>query len=507
MLNTKPIQKKENYDDYGYYNNHKHSSSEHKSHHSHHSHDKHDKHDNQDSNSNSHSNSHSHNHKNTSSVNDKHKHSSNSNRDKNVSRPENRINQPLFKLESNNNKSETPDNYKNNISNVVERKNYTTNVSGGGFNETNNTNNTNEIINVTNGIYRIEYTKELDTFSIYENNQLDCTFSLSDVLKYIFNPDEPSYAIKKYIFIITINLQQGVNEFNFINSIFTSDLDCMIKLQNYIYESISHLESLDVEQVETHKSLLIIFYFQIIIFLFRNMPVYESNTSLLKISKIFSGFVFRFSSLILRNIMQIQTSCEENTILLNNLTNIKDDLTKQLFSINQLTKSNNFNNNASDSLISTSSNTNTNTNSNSNSQSRTLTESDTESDKTSSEDLLKKYKIKDKNGIPVNNFVDLFSDQNLANINISDSDNGYQEFGLNDSMNDTVSSLKMKTKNFKPIKDIETSNINSISNITGSGSGTTYTGTGTSYSGTTGTGVSYNINSALDNGQVYKLKI
>ena len=62
----------------------------------------------------------------------------------------------------------------------------------------------------------------------------------------------------------------------------------------------------------------------------------------------------------------------------------------------------------------------------------------------------------------------------------------------------------MKTKNFKPIKDIETSNY--ISTGTGT-TGTGTTGTGTTGTGTTGTGMSYNINSAVNNGQVYKLKI
>jgi hypothetical protein len=223
MLNTKPI-KKENYEDYVYNNNYKHSDSTSESK-SHNKHNKHKKHDSSSSSSNRH-------HKHDKS------HSSHSNKDENnKQRQENRYNEPLFKLENNYNKSETPNNYKNNISNVIERKN---SIGGGNDNINNNviTNNDfnkiNETINISNGIHRIEYNKELDTYSIYENNQLDCTFVFNDILRYIFNSDESSYPIKKYIFIITINIQQGVNEFNFVNSVFTSNLDCMIKLQNYM---------------------------------------------------------------------------------------------------------------------------------------------------------------------------------------------------------------------------------------------------------------------------------
>ena len=88
-------------------------------------------------------------------------------------------------------------------------------------------------------------------------------------------------CIKKYIFIITANFQLGINEFNFVNSIFTQNLDSMIKLQNYIYESINQFDSLDVGEAENYKNILTLFYYQLIIFIFKNISVYENSDNIL----------------------------------------------------------------------------------------------------------------------------------------------------------------------------------------------------------------------------------
>jgi len=111
-------------------------------------------------------------------------------------------------------------------------------------------------------------------FNIYENNELDCSFNFNDLLKYILNSVEGKLCIKKYIFIISVNPNLGVNEFNFVNSVFTSSLDCMTKLQNFIYETIGNFESIDAEEAENYKNLLIIFYYQLIIWLFKNISVF-----------------------------------------------------------------------------------------------------------------------------------------------------------------------------------------------------------------------------------------
>ena len=429
---------------------------------------------------------------------------------------------PLFKLESNKEELEinTPDKYKNNISNILEKKEK---IQYPNIINTYNVEGANLIQQVYGDklLHKVEYNQELGMFNIYENNELDCSFNFNDLLKYILNSEEGKISIKKYIFIISVNPNLDINEFNFVNSVFTTSLDCMTKLQNFIYETIGNFESLDVEEAENYKNLLIIFYYQLIIWLFKNISVFEDSETNIKISKIYSGFVYRFSTLILKNILQIQSSCEYNQMLLDNLTNIKDDLNDQLFNMNQYLslnckKSNENNltdkfniNKLNESFKNNESNkSNPINNKNKSDISLNSSTEENESLKSNSESIIKKYNIKNKNGAPISNFVDLFSDQNLAEINLSDdSDNGYKE--IDDTINDTITSYKLKNKQFPKIKNIEISS----GLITGTGTtatGTTATGTtGTTATGTTGTGSnlgnSYNINSAKDNAQIFKL--
>jgi len=202
-------------------------------------------------------------------------------------------------------------------------------------------------------------------------------------------------------------------------------------------------------------------------------------------------------------------------MLLNNLTNIKDDLNDQLFNMNQylsLNCKNSNENNLTDKLnvnklndsfkVNESNKLNVKNNENKSDISLNSSTKENESLKSNSESIIKKYNIKNKNGAPISNFLDLFSDQNLAEINLSDdSDNGYKE--IDDTINDTITSYKLKNKQFPKIKNIEISS----GLITGTGTGTT--ATGTTATGTTATGSSmgnsYNVNSAKDNAQIFKL--
>ena len=108
-------------------------------------------------------------------------------------------------------------------------------------------------------------------------------------------------------------------------------------------------------------------------------------------------------------------------------------------------------------------------------------------------------------GLAISNLNELFTEQaNIDSINNSDSENGYKEIEFGDTLNDTITSYKIKNKKFPKINDIETSQIKSVTGTsctTGGGSVTNTTGI------TTRTGMSYNINSAVENSKVYKLKI
>ena len=72
-----------------------------------------------------------------------------------------------------------------------------------------------------------------NSYVIMNNNNIECTITNNNVIDYIFNINSSvGLNIKKYIFIISKNEITLSYEFNFINTIFTNDLDIMIKLMS-----------------------------------------------------------------------------------------------------------------------------------------------------------------------------------------------------------------------------------------------------------------------------------
>jgi hypothetical protein len=386
----------------------------------------------------------------------------------------------------------------------------------------NNTNNNidNNINNMYNNeqMHRIEWNEEQNSYIIYENNQLDCTITHNDILKYIISPNTGKTSIKKYIFIISTNTVHNVNEFNFINSIFTSNLDYMLKLQNYIYDSINNYENLNIIDVENFQEILLLFYYQLIIWLFKNISIFENNQDNFKIAKLYSCFSYRFSSLVLKLLLKIQNSCTENNEIFEKLMLLKNDISIQLLNINEYLDKNNEDSTVEFTLSTKSSsnkinyfnNPDDNNDNIFNSQIEEIEEIEEIDDNNSKKytdgsiivinesessnkdvtvslkNILHDYNIKNKDGFPINNLHDLFSDK------INTSDNGYMEVSDN-LINDTISSYKNSNKSNKSFVTVSNTqpNVSNNTNIENSGTGT----------------LSYNPASALDNGKVYKLEL
>ncbi len=497
------------------------------------------------------------------------------------------------------NKSDTSDKYKSSFLNSNKFKNITletvqNNNIQSNIQPTQNKNIFQQGGNLLNTVDkdRIEWNEDQNQYILYENNIPDCVFSHDDIIYYVLNPETGKNCIKKYIVIISNNPVIGVYEFNFINSIFTNNLEYMVKLQNYIYNLINSFNNVEKVEDETYQEILILFYYQMIIWMYKNMSTYEGKNDNNKIAKLYSCFSFRFSSLVLKNVLTIQNSCFENSSLLDKLSKIKDDIYSQLIFINEyILEQENYlsdNNsatsksdtisynkkynlksgsstggstsdsqasseesdsceseksNASSKSIDSTDSTATNSSKNSDSVASRIKLSSTEesgsskssltsnnesintginsssvlyksrrsrttTDNSDSNNYIVSKNMKNGKGLPISNINELFTEQ--AELDSNDSENAYKEIEFGDTLNDTVTSYKIKKKKFPLVPDIETSQIKSTTATGTTATGTTATRTGTTSSvggSTSRTGASYNINSAVENSKVYKLKI
>jgi hypothetical protein len=156
-----------------------------------------------------------------------------------------------------------------------------------------------------------------------------------DILNYIFNHKD-NELIKKYIFTINYNMISKQFEFNLIVSKFTENIDIMIKLINFINDYINnnekHIMSENIDK-------LMIFYYQVIIFLFKNI-LQVSKYDKLKLAKYSSYLSYKYSTMVLKKISNIEIN---NLIIKDNLQSlleIKKDLLTQLNQICSIQNSN-----------------------------------------------------------------------------------------------------------------------------------------------------------------------
>jgi hypothetical protein len=159
------------------------------------------------------------------------------------------------------------------------------------------------------------------------------TILKSDIINYIINLSTNESSIKKYIFIISFNNITNTNEFNFINNtIFTKNLNMMIKLQNLLYENINRDDFYKNDIVVKNKFLM--FYYQLVIFMFKssyNNILFDKN----KIMNTYSTLSFRISTIILKETFILQHKYENVSQELDNIKTMKNSMHVKL---NQLSK-------------------------------------------------------------------------------------------------------------------------------------------------------------------------
>ena len=146
-----------------------------------------------------------------------------------------------------------------------------------------------------------------------------------DILNFIFNQKD-NELIKKYIFTINYNMVNKQFEFNLIVSKFTENIEIMIKLLNFINDYINNNEK---DMMTENIDKLMVFYYQLIIFLFKNI-LQVSKYDKLKLAKYSSYLSYKYSTMILKKISNIEIN---NLIINNNLQSlllIKKDLLTQL---------------------------------------------------------------------------------------------------------------------------------------------------------------------------------
>jgi len=154
-----------------------------------------------------------------------------------------------------------------------------------------------------------------------------------DILNYIFNHKD-NELIKKYIFTINYNMATKQFEFNLIVSKFTENIEVMIKLLNFINDYINSIDKF-TENIDK----LMIFYYQVIIFLFKNILM-VSKYDKIKLAKYSSYLSYKYSTMILKKISYIEIN---NLLIKDNLQSlfdIKKDLFLQLNQICSLQNSN-----------------------------------------------------------------------------------------------------------------------------------------------------------------------
>lgn len=418
----------------------------------------------------------------------------------------------------------------------------------------------------------VEWSNDTNCYIIYENYKQIHTITNESILKSILDQSYMDFPVKKYIFITSWNQNSENYEFNFVESIFTNNFDIIIKMQNFIYETLMNFENLGISDTYNYSDAIMMFYFQLVIFEFGNLNKYLSLNDPNKISRMFSSLVYRFSSLVLKNVLKLKSTIDDNDETLKKLLEIRVDIFDHINLINE--KINIFENNAihenkhksvesnkiennsdknsqassthskqtntntdtyTDTDVNTYTNTNinsiggTNTNSDTNSYTNSDTNSNTNSDtnsdtnsssisksnestknnnkhyssaklntntsknssKMSAENGLKKMNVIGKKGKMASKVNDFFSDDIRINTENSDSEfdseqNGYYE------IDDTISeyskiAFKNNLKKINPIENSFQSNSKSI----GSGSREP----------------SYNPNSAMLNGKIYKVNI
>ena len=205
---------------------------------------------------------------------------------------------------------------------------------GNPMNNTNHVNYVNNINNVrlnngvgnlqNNGSLFAKFDEEKNAYVIYFGSNIDCIITNHDILKAIITPNNNDQNVRKYVFVISLNHAMNVEEFNFVNSVFTNNAQIMIQLQNFIYDTLNHLSTTNQDEI---LEIITIFYYQMIIFMFKN---YENYTNYENINKFFSTLTYRFSSLVLKQTLNVQKDSDNIKMNCEKILNIKQKLLSKM---------------------------------------------------------------------------------------------------------------------------------------------------------------------------------
>jgi hypothetical protein len=165
------------------------------------------------------------------------------------------------------------------------------------------------------GTYVI-WDNENNVFKIYEYNSLYGIISYEDIIYVILNPSHENKLINRYFFTMMYNREKELYEIVFLKTIFTEDIDVMNKMHNYIYDLVNNSTCND-----DNINNLTMFYFQLALFLFKTIipSIPTDTTNIVKISKITSVINYKFSTLVLKNILLISEENNANSNLLRQL--------------------------------------------------------------------------------------------------------------------------------------------------------------------------------------------
>ena len=279
-----------------------------------------------------------------------------------------------------------------------------------------------EKLNINNIIFN----ENKNAFIINNDNNI-FTILMSDIINYIINLSTNENSIKKHIFIISFNNITNNNEFNFINNtIFTNNINMMIKLQNLIYENINRDDFSKNDIIVKNKFLM--FYYQLVIFMYKTTydeKIYDKY----KIINTYSTLAFRISSIILKQTFILQQKYESVSQELDDINIIKNNLHLK---INKLSKQINIIQEISENIDNTENiKNNKNTDNNKNISNNENTD---DTDITN---------ITDNNDTDITNITDN-NDSDIANITNND-DNIKKS--INSNNNIIISDIKIKNSN------------------------------------------------------------
>jgi hypothetical protein len=312
----------------------------------------------------------------------------------------------------------------------------------------------------------IIYDEHSNSYIIIDYDNEKKILKNEDILNYIFNHRD-NELIKKYIFTINYNIVNKQFEFNLIVSKFTENIEVMIKLLNFINDYININEN-DLMKENIDK--LMIFYYQIIIFLFKNI-LQVSKYDKLKLAKYSSYLSYKYSTMVLKKISNI----ENNNLIIKDtfqsLLEIKKDILSQFNQICTLQNLNlerhmslNKNITTEPSLILNRSAKYKLSSEDLNETKQNLFNNNQESmtyDSNSKEKIMTMVTdsaAKSEDKYNINNLMNFFSDN--VSENISD-DNNYQEVDMSSDQNILITEEKL---NLNEIKE-ELKQISNNSNI------------------------------------------